>query len=200
MKKLLVATNNKGKFGELSALLAGLPVDLQSLSGLNTYTEVEETGATFIENARLKAAGYALQSGLNSIADDSGLEVLALDGRPGVFSARYGGTDMDFNEKMLLLLDEMARSGNADRTARFVCSIAIADTTGNIMHTTTGICSGTIAVGPRGNGGFGYDPVFIPDGYDLTFGELSSGIKREISHRTRAFEQIMPFLRDFIAH
>ena len=199
MKKLLVATNNKGKLAELRTLLTGLPVELQSLSDLGTFEEVEETGSTFIENARLKASSYALQTGLPSIADDSGLEVAALDGRPGVLSARYGGEALSFGEKMQMLLAEIGKTGSENRSARFVCALAVADEAGTILYTTEGICNGKIASGPRGNSGFGYDPLFIPDGYEQTFGELSGGIKQQISHRRQAFEQIMPFLRDFIA-
>lgn len=199
IKNLLVATNNPGKLRELRDLLGGLPVALRSLSDLAAFTEIEETGTTFVENACLKASGYAIQTGLPSIADDSGLEVTALDGRPGVLSARYGGPGSSFAEKMALLLAEIEKTGDANRVARFVCSIAIADAEGNILHTTQGICPGIIAAAPRGNGGFGYDPLFVPDGFDQTFGELSSTIKGKISHRSRAFQQIMPFLRDFIA-
>ena len=199
MKKLLVATNNKGKLAELRTLLTGLPVELQSLSNLETFDEIEETGSTFIENARLKASSYSLQTALPSIADDSGLEVAALDGRPGVLSARYGGEALGFGEKMQMLLAEIDKTGSENRSARFVCALAVADEAGNILYTTEGICNGKIASGPIGNSGFGYDPLFIPDGYEQTFGELSGGIKQQISHRRRAFEQIMPFLRDFLA-
>ena len=199
-RKLLVATNNPGKLAELSELLKGLPITLQSLGDIDQIIEVEEIGATFIENARLKASGYAFQTGLPAIADDSGLEVEALAGRPGVLSARYGGADTDFDTKMAKLLGELEKLGDAKRDARFVCSIAVADPEGKILHTTEGICPGTIAAIPRGRQGFGYDPLFIPDGYDLTFGELSGAIKRKISHRARAFEQIIPFLRVFTAN
>ncbi len=199
MKKLLVATNNKEKLVELRFLLAGLSVELQSLGDLFEFTEVEETGSTFIENARLKASGYALQAGLPSIADDSGLEVAALGGRPGVLSARYGGVDTSFDEKIQMLLAEIEKTGSDDRSASFICSIAISDARGKILFTTEGICPGKIASEPLGNGGFGYDPVFIPNGYDKTFGQLSSGIKQQISHRARAFYQIIPFLGDLIA-
>jgi XTP/dITP diphosphohydrolase len=198
-KDLLVATNNPGKLAELRELLDSLPVDLRSLANFEPIVEVEETGATFVENARLKASGYAIQTGLPALADDSGLEVEALGGRPGVLSARYGGLDTGFDVKMAKLLGELDDISGASRAARFVCAIAIADPIGNILHTTEGICSGSMAFGPRGRHGFGYDPLFIPDGYDLTFGELSGATKGEISHRKRAFDQIMPFLRDFIA-
>lgn len=197
-QKLLVGTHNLGKLAELQELLVALPIELVSLSDFENITEVEETGATFIDNARLKAAGYARQTGLFSLADDSGLEVDALNGRPGVLSARYGG-DVGFDKKMQRLLGEMDGSVNSSRVARFVCSIAMAAPDGKILHTTEGICPGNIAVDPRGRGGFGYDPIFIPTGFDETFGELSTAVKQKISHRARAFEQIMPFLRDFIA-
>ena len=197
MKKLLVATSNSGKIAELRDLLAGLPLDLIGLGELNA-SEVPETGATFIDNARLKATGYARQTGMLAIADDSGLEVDALNGRPGVLSARYGG-DVGFDKKMQMLLAEMDDSLNHSRAARFVCAIAIAGADGNILYTTEGICPGSLAMESRGNGGFGYDPLFIPDGFEETFGELSAALKQKISHRARAFEQIMPFLRDFIA-
>lgn len=199
IKTLLVATNNRGKLAELRDLLQGLPVALKSLEDMEQIVEVEETGATFVENARLKASGYAIQTGLPAIADDSGLEVKALGGRPGVLSARYAGADTGFDVKMEKLLGELDVAADPTRAARFVCAMAVADTSGNILHTTEGICSGNIAIAPRGLHGFGYDPLFIPNGYDLTFGELSGAIKGQISHRARAFEQIIPFLRDFIA-
>ena len=199
LKKLLVATNNPGKLAELRDLLAGLPVELHSLQDFKTFDEVEETGVTFVENARLKAGGYATQTGMIAIADDSGLEVVALGDRPGVLSARYGGADTSFDEKMVKLLGELDKTGDTSRKARFVCAMAIADPSGKILYTTEGICPGKIAAAPRGQLGFGYDPLFIPNRFDLTFGELSGEIKRKISHRARAFEQIIPFLRDFIA-
>ena len=197
--KLLVATNNKGKLGELIGLLDGLPVDLLSLSDIGCTVEIEETGATFAENAALKARGYARIAGIPTLADDSGLEVEALGNRPGVFSARYGGADLGFDEKMLMLIDELEKTGGKNRTARFVCSMAIADAGGEIVHSAEGICDGRIAQKPHGTGGFGYDPLFIPDGFENTFGELSNDVKQKISHRFRAFEQIMPFLRLFYA-
>lgn len=197
-QKLLVATNNLGKLAELRSLLADLPLELIGLSDFENVTEVEETGTTFIDNAKLKATGYAQQTDLLALADDSGLEVDALDGRPGVLSARYGG-DVGFDQKMQLLLGEMNDSVTDSRAARFVCSIAIAAPNGKILYTTEGICPGNIAAEPFGNGGFGYDPIFVPDGFNETFGELSTAVKQKISHRARAFEQIMPFLRDFIA-
>ncbi len=199
MQELLIATHNKGKVAELSGLLAGLPVGLRYLSEFPEIEEVEETGVTFAENARLKAAEYARQSGLLAIADDSGLEIEALDNRPGVYSARYGGHGTGFDEKVALVLSELGETGDVERRARFVCAAAVADKNGEILFESESVCPGRIAKEPRGNGGFGYDPIFIPDGFDHTFGELSEAIKQKISHRAAAFREIIPFLRDFIA-
>jgi len=197
--QLLVATNNPGKLREFRALFTGVPLDLVGLDRFDNVVEVEETGATFAENAALKAGGYAIQAASVTLADDSGLEVEALGGRPGVLSARYGSAESTFDQKMAMLLDELDKTEDKTRRARFVAAMAIADETGHILHTARGICSGTIAAEPRGSGGFGYDPLFIPEGYDRTFGELPESVKREISHRGRAFLQIIPFLRGFYA-
>ena len=198
-QKLLIATNNPGKIAELKDMLASAPFDLLSLDDFPAAAEVEETGLTFDENARLKARGYALQTGLTALADDSGLEVEALDNNPGVFSARYGGPGTSFAQKMAKLLAELDKTGDTVRRAHFVCAMAIANGKGEVLFTSEGICEGKIAPDPRGSGGFGYDPLFIPEGFDRTFGELSEAIKREISHRARAFKQIIPFLRHFTA-
>jgi XTP/dITP diphosphohydrolase len=198
-RRLLVATNNHGKLAEFRILLNDLPVELISLGDIGGIEEVDEAGSTFAENAALKATDYARQAGLPTLADDSGLSVHALGGRPGVLSARYAGAETGFDVKMARLLRELENTSDHDRRAQFVAAIAIADSGGQIIHTAEGICPGRIALGPRGNRGFGYDPLFIPDGYDRTFGELPESIKREISHRARAFLQIMPFLRGFFA-
>jgi XTP/dITP diphosphohydrolase len=134
-----------------------------------------------------------------TLADDSGLEIAALGGDPGVRSARYGGEDITFADKIQLVLKAMNSKPDHDRRARFVCSVAIADREGNIVHTSNGICNGRIAMEPRGDLGFGYDPIFVPDGFDQTFGELSNDVKQKISHRASAFARIIPFLRDNIA-
>lgn len=196
--ELLIATTNTGKLAELRRMLDDAPVDLKCLTDFPSVTEVAETGLTFVENASLKACGYARQTGIATLADDSGLEVRALNGRPGVLSARYGG-DTSFAEKMEVLLAEIAESGSGDRRARFVCSIAIADKNGTLVHSEQGICDGTIALRSQGEGGFGFDPIFIPSGHNLTFGELPEAIKRQIGHRGRAFAKILPYLHDFIA-
>lgn len=196
-RQLLVATRNAGKTRELANLLSGLPFKVRDLSEFPELLEIDETGSSFDENARLKARGYAIKTGLLSLADDSGLEVEALDGRPGIFSARYGGADTDFAEKMSILLREMEETGDADRRARFVSSMAIADSTGNIICTSEGICTGRIAAKPVGSRGFGYDPIFVPDGFDRTFGQLPDAVKQKISHRFRSFDQIILCLGDF---
>jgi XTP/dITP diphosphohydrolase len=197
IKELLLATNNPGKVVEMRDLLAGISIDVIGLRDLANFTEVPETGDTFRENASLKAIGYAQQAGMIAIADDSGLEVNALGGRPGVYSARYGGDDLGFDAKMRLLLDEIAKTGDPDRSARFVSAVSIAEPDGTLIFETEGYCTGRIDFEPRGTGGFGYDPLFVPDGFEMTFGQLDSSIKREISHRAAAFREIIPFLRHF---
>lgn len=193
---LVLATSNEGKIVELSQMLAETAISLRSLTDFRSIREVDETGSTFAENAAVKAAGYAIQTGLPTLADDSGLEILALCGRPGIHSARYGG-DTTFAYKMASILAELAAVEPKNRSARFICSIAFANADGRIIQTVEGVCTGVIAEEPRGNRGFGYDPVFVPKGLNHTFGELPEGVKRQISHRARAFSDIMPYLRDF---
>jgi XTP/dITP diphosphohydrolase len=199
INSLVIATRNQGKVAELRRLFTGSTITLLSLSDVGTTGDVEETGTTFAENAYLKAREYALITGHMVIADDSGLEVEVLGNRPGVLSARYGGESSSFKEKIEMLLAEIEAAAGDHRRARFVCSMAVAGAEGNILSTSTGICEGVIAAEPRGSGGFGYDPIFVPNGYDHTFGELSAEVKQEISHRAMAFKQIIPFLRDYNA-
>lgn len=156
--------------------------------------EVEETGATFTENASLKAQAYAAQAGLWTLADDSGLEVDALGGAPGIYSARYAGAGATDAERIARLLEELRHVEQDARRARFVCAVATADPTGNVIHVSLGTCEGSISREPHGAGGFGYDPIFIPDGYDESFGQLSSEIKARISHRARALQATCSFL------
>ncbi|MEJ7847862.1 MAG: RdgB/HAM1 family non-canonical purine NTP pyrophosphatase [Pyrinomonadaceae bacterium] len=196
--ELLIATNNQGKVKEIAQLFGSLPVKLMSLADFDNIIEVEETGLTFNENAILKARGYAIQTGMTALADDSGLEIDALNNAPGVLSARYAGENTGFGEKMRLLLSEMEMAADDSRAARFVCSMAVSNSEGVILHSVEATCGGKIAFEPRGNGGFGYDPIFQPKGFDMTFGELPDAIKREISHRARASALIMRFLLDFI--
>jgi XTP/dITP diphosphohydrolase len=197
--ELLIATKNAGKIRELRELLADLPINLRSTAEFPDLPEPEETGLTFAENAILKAQYYGKETGILSLADDSGLEVEALEGRPGVFSARYAGVGTTNEEKNAKLLFELKQTKSDDRSARFICSIALSDKNGHIKFLTDGICEGNIAPSPRGLNGFGFDPIFIPAGFTKTFGELSDEIKHEISHRGSAIRKIIAFLKDFSA-
>jgi XTP/dITP diphosphohydrolase len=192
-RELLLATSNQGKLREARAILNDLEFEFFSLSDLKSIQPVAETGSTFRENASLKATGYAVQTNLLTLADDSGLEIDALNGAPGVWSARYVGENVPYAVRNQSLLAELQNHRN--RSARFSCAIAIADGSGNLLHLANGICEGRIASEPRGSGGFGYDPIFIPNGYELTFGELPVEIKNEISHRARALAGARDFLR-----
>jgi XTP/dITP diphosphohydrolase len=192
--ELLIATNNAGKIRELNGLLADLPLRLRQLSEFSQITEVEETGKTFVENAQLKARLYSRQTNLWTLADDSGLEVDALGGAPGVFSARYAGPNASDEERNARLLAELAQTDDAHRTARFTCAIALYDPATAALEIFEGTCEGRIARHPQGTHGFGYDPLFIPSGYAHTFGELSDDVKQQISHRARALAAFRLYL------
>ncbi|CAN5332218.1 XTP/dITP diphosphatase [soil metagenome] len=194
-KQILIATRNSGKIKELKKMLEDFPFTLRSLNEFPNVSEPEETGATFAENAILKAREYAKSTNLWALADDSGLEVAVLQGAPGVFSARYAGKDASDKEKNRKLLEEMREKD--DRRARFVCAMALANEKGEIKFLGEGICNGEIALKSSGINGFGYDPIFIPENYGRTFAELSGDVKRKISHRARAIRKIIDFLRDF---
>lgn len=194
--ELLVATHNEGKIRELSRMLAGLPVRLRRLSEWPDIPEAVETGETFAENAVLKALHYSSRAGLLTLSDDSGLEVAALGGAPGVRSARYCGPSVTYAERMRRLLAEVEGAAGDDRRARFVCVIALADPSTGRVQTFEGACEGRLAREPRGTAGFGYDPVFIPDGHQQTFGELPDEVKEELSHRARALGQAIVHLRE----
>jgi XTP/dITP diphosphohydrolase len=194
-RSLLVATQNQGKLQELRQLLSDLPFKLASLTDYPNVSTVAETAESFIENASLKAVGYGSQTGCLSLADDSGLEVDALGGAPGVLSARYAGHAASDSERTEKLLLELSSIPAMKRSARFVSAIAIADVGGRILNVSVGECKGHIDFAPRGSKGFGYDPIFIPSGYDKTFAELNTVIKNEISHRARALLGAREFLR-----
>ncbi len=191
---LLVATRNEGKLAEIRQLLSDLPLVLLSLHDFPEVRTVGETGATFEENVALKAAGYASQTQVLTLADDSGLEVDALGGEPGVRSARYAGERTNDSQRIEKLLAELMETGETNRAARFVSAIGIADKEGAILNLSVGTCTGRIAFDPRGASGFGYDPVFIPNGYELSFAELNPEIKNQISHRARALVQAREYL------
>ena len=180
-------------------LFAGHPLEVRSLADFPEIGDVEETGSTFRENAELKAREFARQTGELCLADDSGLEVAALGGVPGVLSARFGGPDTSYAEKMAKLLSMIAEAGDEERRARFVCAMSLADADGRILHTVEGECRGRIADHPNGTAGFGYDPIFIPDGFAQTFAELGDDVKQSISHRARAAELVSRYLLHFIA-
>jgi XTP/dITP diphosphohydrolase len=183
--RLLIATHNPGKKREFARLLDGLGLELVTLSDLGISEEVSETGTTFAKNALAKAQGYAAISGLLTLADDSGLEVDALDGAPGVYSARYdgrGGTDED---RLRLVLKQLEGVPEAERTARFRCAIALATPDGR-TDTAEGACEGRITLAPRGQHGFGYDPIFYVPEQGCTMAELAPETKNRISHRARA--------------
>ncbi len=192
-RNLLIGSANLNKAGELATLLVGLPWNVLSLRDFPEIAAPEETGTTFEENAALKAQYYAKAFNVACVADDSGLVVDALDGAPGVYSARYAGeeaNDAANNEK---LLDALAEMHWHERTARFVCCAAYY-APGEGMHLETGEVYGHIAVSPFGNNGFGYDPLFVPDGFEKTFAEMSVNEKHAISHRGHAFEKMRAWL------
>lgn len=183
---------------EFRELLQNSPVILRSLDDFAEIGDVEESGSTFEENASLKAAEYAKRSGLLTAADDSGLEVAALGGLPGVRSARFGGTETSYDAKMSMLLESLNAVNGDDRHARFVCVIALAQPDGEVLYLSRGECEGMIATEQRGENGFGYDPIFIPMGHTHTFGELSDSEKSQISHRAMATATFIRYLLDFI--
>lgn len=189
LETLLIATHNPGKLREYRELLTGASFPLVSLDDVGIEEDIEETGVTFEENARLKALAYAQQTGLLTLADDSGLEVEALGGEPGILSKRYAGEGAGDMERIVFLLGKLRNVPEGKRAARFRCAIVIADAQGNTW-TSEGTCEGKIAFAPRGTNGFGYDPVFLmrDDNYAHTLAELSESEKNRISHRARATE------------
>ncbi len=204
---LVIGSYNEGKLREVSEALDGLPIRVRYLREFPETTEVSETGQTYSANAVLKAEGYANQTRLLTLADDSGLEVDVLNGRPGVFSARFGGPEASYNDRIKLLLDEIGDHTRAERTARFVCCMALAgwktveDLSGRpaLLTVVEGKCEGIIATTPAGTNGFGFDPVFIPNEYEQTFAELPDGVKAGISHRAKALAQIRSFLEEWLS-
>ena len=191
---LLLGTRNAGKLREIENILGEIPWRICSLREFEDVAVAPEDAETYAENAILKAQFYARETGLCALADDSGLEVAALGGAPGVYSARYAGENASDADRRKLLLSNLEFVALADRQARFVCAVAIAMPDGNVLNVTEGICTGTIIFAPRGSGGFGYDPLFVPEGFNQTFAELSDSIKNRISHRGRALLKTRDFL------
>lgn len=190
-RQLLVATTNPGKVREIVGILGDLPIEILTLSKFPGTVEPEETGETFAENARLKALYYHRATGLPTVADDSGIEIAALDGAPGVHSARWEGTDYPVKfRKIYQLLDERKARGSA---ARFVCRVALAEA-GAITFESEGIIEGRIADEPRGTFGFGYDPIFLYPPLNKTTAELDGDEKASVSHRGKAFAALRAYL------
>jgi XTP/dITP diphosphohydrolase len=185
--RLVIATHNPGKRDEIAALLAPFKVDVMGANALG-LPEPEETGASFEENAALKALAAAGASGLPALADDSGLVVPALGGAPGIYSARWAGPDRNFARAMALVEERLA--GKVERVAMFVAVLALAWPDGHI-ESFRGEAHGTLVFPPRGSRGFGYDPIFLPDGRNLTFGEMAPEEKHAISHRADAFRKLV---------
>lgn len=192
MKTLVLASRNKHKIEELRATLKDIGIELKSALDFPGLQEVEEDKTTLEGNA-LKKARYVYEAtGFSSLSDDTGLEVDALDGRPGVYSARYAGEDATYRDNLEKLLEELAGVAPRDRKAQFRTVVALVSDEG--VRTFEGICRGVILNEPRGDKGFGYDPVFQPEGYDQTFAELNPGVKNEISHRGIAIKRLRSFL------
>ena len=195
---LLIATNNAGKVREYETLLAGLPVHLVTPASVGVQIDVDENGSTFEENAVIKARAYAQASGLPTLADDSGLEVDALGGAPGIRSARYAGesaSDADRYSRLLAALRDMPAG---ERTARFQCVIAVVLPDGR-LSTFGGMCEGVIGEEPLGSHGFGYDPVFYMPALGCTMAQLAPTLKDRVSHRARAAMRMRPFLLDLLS-
>jgi XTP/dITP diphosphohydrolase len=188
---LLLATTNPGKIREIRGILGGVPVELRTLDDFPAIAEPEETGTTFAENARLKARYYAARTGVPAVADDSGIEIDALGGAPGIHSARWHGTD--YPTKFAAIYRDLALRGLSTSPARFVAHVALAHDSA-ILFEATGIVEGEIAPEPRGSRGFGYDPVFFYPPYGCTLAEVEGQRKAAVSHRGAAFRQLREWL------
>lgn len=196
--KLILASDNSHKLQEFKKLFEGTDVELMTKKEAGFTDEVEETGATFAENAFIKAEAVMLATGAAAIADDSGLCVDALDGAPGVFSARYTGSHADTDEdRYRLVLKNL--EGRNDRTARFVSELCCVFPNGDVLR-ARGTCEGSILTAPRGSNGFGYDPIFLPEGYDRSMAELTMAEKNAISHRGRALARFKKEWERYHAH
>ncbi len=188
---LVLATRNAHKTREIRDML-GAAFEVSDANDHPDFPEIEETGSTFLENARLKALGISRRTGGWVLSDDSGLEVDALGGAPGVWSSSYGGVEGDHARNNARLLREMV--GRADRSARFRCTMVLARD-GVETANFTGTVEGRLLEEPEGDGGFGYDPLFVPDGYDSSFASLPAEVKNRLSHRARALERVVDYLR-----
>jgi len=193
MREVLIATTNKGKLREIRRILSEAPVALKTLADFPGIEAPEETGLSFDENARLKAFYYARATGFPTLAEDSGFEVDALNGEPGIYSARYLREDASYDERFADIFRRVRESGVSDRSARFICALAVVS--GEvILFETRGAVEGTLANAPAGSNGFGYDPVFFYPPYGKTFGEVSDDEKTAVSHRGQAMRAFRDYL------
>jgi XTP/dITP diphosphohydrolase len=199
MPRLVLGSRNKKKLREMVELLGDLGLDLTDLTPYPAAPDVEETAATFVGNATLKATALAPALGEWVIGEDSGLVVPALGGAPGVYSARYAGTHGDDAANNAKLLAELAPYSGDDRAAYYVSTAVLADPAGRVVAAVEGRCHGVIASQPRGSGGFGYDPLFVVPEFGQTFGELPPEVKQRMSHRARAFAQLRPVIERELA-
>lgn len=194
-RRLVIATTNPHKVEEFRDLLAGLPYTLVSLADVGVDLDVEETGATFAENATIKAVTYAEVTGLLTLADDSGLAIDALDGWPGIHSARWIGPEVGYETRNRMILDRLASLPDTERGARYICAVAVAlPPPRGLAGVVEGRVEGRIAQAPSGAGGFGYDPIFFAPELGQTFGAVSAAQKHRVSHRARAAEAARPLL------
>ncbi|MFW6149125.1 MAG: RdgB/HAM1 family non-canonical purine NTP pyrophosphatase [Atribacterota bacterium] len=192
MLKLVLATRNSGKLKEIKYKLKKYPVIVESLNDYPEIPEIEETGKTFAENALIKAKTVVKWTKLPALADDSGLEIDYIGKKPGIYSSRWGSTDQ---ERIKKVLDILQNTKSEQRGANFICVMSLV-LPEQRDYTTRGVCSGRITLSPKGSKGFGYDPIFIPDGYDQTFAELGVDVKNKISHRAVALEKMIKFIVD----
>ena len=195
-QKLIIASHNQGKVKEIGDLLDPFGLDVISAGALN-LPEPEETGTSYIANAELKALAASQAANLPALADDSGLSVTALGGAPGIYSARWAGETKDFDHAMRRVADALLLSGTTDRSAEFVCALSLAWPDGHIVS-FEGRVGGTIAWPARGDKGFGYDPIFVPTGHNITFGEMAPEKKHAMSHRAVAFSQLVDHLNNHV--
>ena len=195
MSDLLIATTNRGKLREITALLSDAPFEIVTLVEWPDVATPEETGRTFEENARAKALYYGAATGKLTVAEDSGLEIDALGGAPGILSARFGGPDATYPERFGLIYQALGAKGALDSPARFVCALSLT-LNGTILFETRGVVEGRIAPEPKGEGGFGYDPIFFYPPLGRTLAEVEHE-KAAVSHRGKAFKKLRGFLKSF---
>jgi XTP/dITP diphosphohydrolase len=199
LHELLIASHNPGKVTEIKEALGGLTLRLRYVDEFCGVKEPDETGASYTENAVIKAQSYAAQIGICSLADDSGLEVATLGGAPGLKSARFGGPKISETQRCKLLLSKLSGAPDENRRARFVCVMVLADPSLGVMNIAEGKCEGKIAQSEAGSSGFGFDPLFVPEGFELTFAQLPLASKIRISHRAKALAKTRKFLEQLLS-